>query len=350
VSAASEGGRRAEREQRPMTLDEVAEYAGVSTATVSRVINNTGVVRAATRQRVLRAIRELKYHPNVHAKALAGAKSRTLGMIVSNLKNPFFLDIFGALEAIADRRGYEVLVESTGYSPQRLVASVRSMLGRRLLGLSVIVSEMDESLVEDLAARDLRVVFHDVGPVTANATHITVDWEKPMQKTVEYLFSLGHRRMAFIGHHTGLASLQARQRAFLAAMDRYRGTVQFATEADMDAPEGGRRAARRLLDSGFLPTAILCINDFMALGVLRELHSRGLAVPEDVSVTGFDNINLSEFTHPPLTTVNVPREKIGRYVFDALVPEEARGPLNSEILIEPELVVRDSTAPVKNRK
>jgi DNA-binding LacI/PurR family transcriptional regulator len=223
------------------------------------------------------------------------------------------------------------------------------MLGRRLLGLSVIVSEMDETLIEDLTESRLPVVFHDVGRATPNAAHITVDWEKPMQKTVEYLYSLGHRRMAFVGHHTGLASLQARRQAFLNALDRYTHSVECATDADVDSPEGGRLATRRLLATGFQPTAILCVNDFMALGVLRELQSRGLSVPGDVSVTGFDNINLSEFTNPPLTTVNVPRERIGRLVFDALVPQEGAAGPSHEIVVHPEVVIRDSTAPVRKR-
>jgi DNA-binding LacI/PurR family transcriptional regulator len=330
-----------------MTLEEVARRAGVSSATVSRVLNNAGKVRPTTRKRVLEAVRELRYHPNVHAKALAGAKSRTLGMIVSNLKNPYFVDIFGSLEAAADRHGYEVVVESTGYNTQRLAASVRSMLGRRLLGLSVIVSEMDDSLIEELTESRLPVVFHDVGRATPNAAHITVDWEKPMQKTVEYLYSLGHRRMAFVGHHTALASLQARRQAFLNALELYSHSVEFATEADVDSPEGGRLATRRLLSTGFEPTAILCVNDFMALGVLRELQSRGMSVPGDVSVTGFDNINLSEFTNPPLTTVNVPRERIGKLVFEALAPQDSRRVPSHEIVVHPEVVIRDSTAPAK---
>jgi DNA-binding LacI/PurR family transcriptional regulator len=145
-----------------------------------------------------------------------------------------------------------------------------------------------------------------------------------------------------------LASLQARRQAFLNALERYSHSVEFATEADIDAPEGGRLATRRLLATGFRPTAILCVNDFMALGVLRELQSRGLSVPGDVSVTGFDNINLSEFTNPPLTTVNVPRERIGRLVFEALAPQEGAPAPNNEIVVHPEVVIRDSTAPAKD--
>jgi DNA-binding LacI/PurR family transcriptional regulator len=308
------------------------------------VLNNAATVRTATRKRVLEAVRELRYYPNIHAQALAGARSRTIGMIVSNLKNPYFLDIFGSLEAIADRNGYEVVVESTGYSTERLVSSVHSMLGRSMLGLSVIVSEMDDSLIEELTQSALPVVFHDVGRATPNAIHITADWQRPIQKTVEYLHSLGHRKMAFIGHNESLASLHARRTAFLATMDTYSKDVEFATEADVDGPEGGRQATRRLLASGFRPTAILCVNDFMALGVLRELHDRRIRVPEEVSVTGFDNINLAEFTYPPLTTVNIPRERIGRLVFEALVPQSDPATMNREISIHSDLVIRDSTA------
>ena len=139
----------------------------------------------------------------------------------------------------------------------------------------------------------------------------------------------------------------ARHHAFVKEMERYAGGVEFATEADVDSPEGGRRAARRLLETGFSPTAIVCVNDFMALGVLRELHDQGLSVPGDVSVTGFDNINLSEFTFPPLTTVNVPRELIGQTIFEALAPEEGQPRVPREFVLHPELVIRDSTSAAK---
>jgi DNA-binding LacI/PurR family transcriptional regulator len=116
--------------------------------------------------------------------------------------------------------------------------------------------------------------------------------------------------------------------------------------ADRDAPAGGQQAARQLLASGFRPTAIICVNDFMALGVARELREHGLEVPRDVSLTGYDNISLSEYAHPPLTTVNIPREMIGRLAFSALVPEhEDSQAWGREHLIDPELIIRESTGP-----
>jgi len=327
-----------------MRLEDVAKRAKVSIATVSRVVNSVGPVKNSTRARVLKAIQELKYHPNIPARSLAGGKSRTLGMIVSNLENPFFLDIFRTLESDAHRRGYEVLVANTDYRPRQLVSSVHLMMGRRLAGLAVIVSEMEPSLIQELTESNLPIVFYDVGTPARNISNIKVRYEKGMQRVVEYLYSVGHRRMAFVGHHISLEPLLDRKKSFLDTMKRYAGEVEHATVADRDGPVGGQQATRQLLASGFKPTAIICVNDFMALGVVRELREHGLEVPRDVSVTGYDNISLSEYAFPPLTTVNIPREMIGHLAFSALVPEHEDAQVRGrEFLIDPELVIREST-------
>ena len=155
-----------------MNLEQVARRAKVSTATVSRVLNNASVVKTSTRARVEKAIEELKYHPNLHARNLAGGKSRSLGVIASNMENPFFFDIYKTIESDAHVRGYEVVVANTDYRSEQLVASIRLMIGRRVAGLAVIVSEMDPQLIVELAASKLRVVFYDVG--TAGRSMSTV--------------------------------------------------------------------------------------------------------------------------------------------------------------------------------
>src|SRR5579871_5498465 len=131
-----------------MSLEQVAKRAGVSTATVSRVLNGVDVVKTSTRARVERAMIELKYHPNLHARNLAGGRSRTIGVIVSNLDNPFFLDVYRAVETDCHTHGYEVLVANTSYRSEQLVSSVRLMIGRRVAGLAAIVSEMDSEIVQ----------------------------------------------------------------------------------------------------------------------------------------------------------------------------------------------------------
>lgn len=333
-----------------MNLEEVAKRAGVSTATVSRVLNNLDVVRSATRARVLKAVAELNYHPNLHARTLAGGKSHTIGLIASNMENPFFFDIFRSLEAHARLAGYEVVVANTDYDPDRLVRGVRLMIGRRVAGLAMVVSEMDPGLIEELANARIPCVFYDVGAARGNITNIRVDYRRGIRCIVGHLHSLGHRRLAFIGHHSSLGPTSEREKAFVESVSQLQPSVEWQTAADRDGLEGGRLAARQLLSQGFQPTAIVCVNDFTAAGVLRELRDRGLSVPRDVSLTGFDNITLSEFCDPPLTTIDIPRDEIGRLAFAALDPGDEAAPQGREIVIEPRLVLRGSTAPPQSRR
>ena len=326
-----------------MNLEQVARRARVSTATVSRVLNNATVVRAATRARVMKAVEELKYHPNLHARSLAGGKNLSIGVIVSNIENPFFLDIYKAVESGAHAAGYEVIMANTDYRPEQLVTSIRLMIGRRVGGIAAIVSEIDPILIEELAGNGIPLVFYDVGEPRKNITCIRVDYRRGMEKLVNYLCSLGHRKMGFLGHHAALGPIDERLKVLLDARARYPG-LEVQTAADSDSLEGGRRAARTLLSAHPDLTAIVCVNDLTAVGALRELRDAGLRVPEDVSVTGFDNIGLAQFCYPALTSVHIPRDRIGQIICGSLLSNTAS---EGEILIDPEVVLRDSTGPAK---
>jgi len=331
-----------------MTLKQVARRARVSTATVSRVLNDKGVVKSTTRARVMKAVRALRYSPNLHARSLAGGKSRSIGVIVSNIENPFFLDVYKSVETGAHAAGYEVIMANTDYSSERLVTSVRLMIGRRVAGLAAIVSEMDSELIRELGGHRIPVVFYDVGAPRRNITNMRVDYRQGMEKLASYLYSLGHRRLGFLGHHPALGPINERVKAVLDAATRY-PDLQVETAADADTLEGGRRAARVLLDAHPRLTAIICVNDLMAIGAMRELRARGLRVPEDVSVTGFDNVTLAQFCHPALTTVHIPRDQIGQTICAFLIDRE-RAPLQHELVIDPELVLRDSTGPAPTNR
>jgi LacI family transcriptional regulator len=326
----------------PMTLQEVARRARVSTATVSRVLNQGASVKSTTRARVLKVIQELKYSPNLHAQSLAGGRSRSIGVIVSNIENPFFLDIYKTVEAGAHAAGYEVIMANTDYSSERLVTSIRLMLGRRLAGVAAIVSEMDAALIQELSSQRIPVVFYDVGTPRRNITNIRVDYRGGMAKLTSYLYSLGHRRVGYVGHHAALGPIKERVQSLRDASGTYPG-LEVDTATDADTLEGGRQAARVLLSRSPRPTALICVNDVMAVGALRELRTRGLRVPEDVSVTGFDNVTLSQFAVPALTTVHIPREQIGRTICACLMRDDVAR--EQEFVVEPELVVRDSTGP-----
>lgn len=327
-----------------MNLEQVARRAKVSTATVSRVLNNASVVKNSTRARVMRAIEELKYHPNLHARNLAGGKSNTIGVIVSNMENPFFFDIYKTIESDAHANGFEVVVANTDYRSEQLVSSIRLMIGRRVAGLAAIVSEMEPALMDELTESRIPVVFYDVGVPRKNITNIRVNYRRGVEKVIEYLHGMGHRRLGFVGHHAVLEPINERLKTVMEAAARF-PAMEVRTAADTDTLEGGRQAARALLGAGYDPTAIICVNDIMAVGALRELRERGIRVPQDISVTGFDNVKLSEFCYPALTTVHIPRDRIGHIVFDRLAPRLDRSeiPADYEIVIDPEFVVRDST-------
>ena len=331
-----------------MNLKDVARHARVSTATVSRVLNNAANVKNTTRARVTKAVEKLKYHPNLHARSLAGGKSRSIGVIFSNIENPFFLDIYKVVEAGAHAEGYEVIMANTDYRSEQLVASIRLMIGRRVAGLAAIVSEMDPQLIDELNGSSIPVVFYDVGAPRGNITNIRVNYRRGMETLTDYLYSLGHRRMGFVGHHATLGPIRERANVLLEAVARY-PDVEVKTAADMDGFEGGRRATRTLLSANPGLTAIVCVNDFMAVGALREIRERGLRVPEDISVTGFDNVKLAQFCYPALTSVHIPRDQIGQIICDSLLPSD-RTTVERDVVIDPELVVRDSTGPAQSPK
>jgi len=328
-----------------MNLEQVARRAKVSTATVSRVLNNASVVKNSTRARVMRAIEELKYHPNLHARHLAGGKSTTIGVIVSNMENPFFFDIYKTIEADARANGFEVVVANTDYRSEQLVTSIRLMIGRRVAGLAAIVSEMEPALMDELTESGIPVVFYDVGAPRKNITNIRVNYRRGVEKVLDYLHNMGHRRLGFVGHHAVLGPINERLKTVIEAAARF-PSMEVRTAADTDTLEGGRLATRTLL-GGYHPTAIICVNDIMAMGALRELRERGIRVPEDISVTGFDNVKLSEFCYPALTTVHIPRDRIGHIIFERLAPKPGKSEpqVEHEVVIDPEFVLRDSTGP-----
>ena len=297
----------------------------------------------------MRAVADLNYHPNLHARSLAAGKSQTIGIVVSNMENPFFFDIVAQLEYEAHSRGYEIVVANTNYKAEQLVKSTRSMIGRRVVGLAAIVSEIEPGFVDELVGSKLPIVFYDVGAAKRNITNIRLNYRKGMEKVAEYLHVLGHKsRIAWVGHHIEFPPLYERCNALVDAFKKLAPDAEVKTFVGTDHLEGGWRITREMLYSGFRPTAIVCANDFMAVGVLRALREEGLSVPQDVSVTGVDNISLSEFCYPALTTVHVPRDRIGHMAFEKLTSQiEKPASVGSEIVIDPDLVLRESTGPAK---
>jgi DNA-binding LacI/PurR family transcriptional regulator len=332
-----------------MKIRDVAKMAGVSTATVSHVVNNSRFVSDETRRKVLAAIESCGYTPNAHARNLATNHSRTFGLILSDLSNPFFPELVKSIQERAIELGYDISMANTNYDSERALASVQRMLEQRVSGVAVMTSEMDDSLTRRLAEREVAIVFLDVGKVGPYVSNIAVNYEKGIRAGVEHLLALGHRRIAYISGPLRLRSAQRRYLAFTRMMKKYESSLRtqpWIYEGDFKAA-GGQRAVVEMLQQKPRPTAIVAANDLMAMGALGELKKAGLRVPKDISIVGFDDILFAALTDPPLTTVALPREEIGRASVDALlntIKDTSR--MGREYKILPRLIVRESTGPV----
>lgn len=329
-------------------LSDVAKKAAVSVTTVSRVLNGDENVKASTRNRVRRVMEELKYYPNLHARSLAGGRNRTLGVVVSNLDNPFFLDVYRRFETLAHNSGFETIVSASHYDPGRLRAGVRMMIGRRVAGIAAIVSEMPSELVSELDGVGIPVAGYDLEHVGLRVTNIRSNYKRGMRQLVEYLYSLGHRRMAFVAYRAPLGPTEDRRHTFLETMTEHQAPAHVVTP-DSEGLVGGKEAVGELMDSAFEPTAIVCVNDVTAVGVLKGLAERGIAIPRKMSLAGFDNIQLGQFTVPALTTVNIPRDRIAELAFAALTSPPTASRHARDFVLEPELIVRESTGPATQK-
>ena len=260
-------------------------------------MNNTSS-QCTNRARIIQTVGQLtRYNPNLNARSLATGKRGNIGVIVSNIENPFFPDICKAVERRAHRDGYEVILANTGYNPQRLTAGVLLMLGHRVAGLAAVVPEMDQPFIEDLGGYGIPVAYYGGGAPRQNGLHIRAEYQCAMERLISCLYGLGHRRVGFLSHHFKSGAINQRLDALLRVAPGS-PDLQLATAAETDSLEAGRYAAHALLTANPGVTALICANDWMAVGALRALRERGLRVPRDISVTGFDNVNLAQFCFP----------------------------------------------------
>ena len=336
-----------------MNIKAVAKLAGVSTATVSRTINGSAKVNPATEERVREAIKSLHFYPDTNARALGSGRSSLYGLIISDITNPFFPELIKAFEDIAVIHNQEVLIANTNYDPERMKICVTRMLQRKVDGVAIMTSEMDESLVEVFSRRHIPLVFLDAGTLGPGVSSVSIDYAGGVDLAMEHLLELQHRRIAFISGPSRLGAAQARRHAFKKVQHRESLAQEpWLVQEGNHRVDGGREAMLRLLDSGKPPTAVLASNDLTAIGAIGAIHERGLNIPGDISVIGFDNIQLSAYMMPTLSTVNAPRAEVANAAFRALL--DARKPggklaPGTRHQVKTSLVVRDSTGPIPTK-
>lgn len=334
-----------------MDILQVAKRAGVSTATVSRVLNRLPGVRQQTMARVQRAVEELNYIPNPNARSLRVGRTRLFGLIISDVNNPFFPELIDAFESLAAAHGIEVIFTHTNYELERLHSCIQRMIERSVDAIAVMTSEMDESSLKQAMNARVPVVLMNQRKLAGKYPNVLVEYATGFREALEHLLSLGHRDFGFIAGPQHLSSAQGRKNAFKAAL-RSHGLnmrAEWVVAGDLRV-EGGRAATQQLLACKPRPTAVLATNDLMAVGALQAAREADIAVPQELSVVGFDDLPIASMVHPALSTIHHPRREVAARAFAFLQQAVQGGKGIPQVTLHPHLVVRDSTAARAHRK
>ena len=328
-----------------MNMRDIAARAGVSSATVSRVINGSPLVKEKTAKRVREVLDEVNFIPNPVATTLKYGRSKTYGLVIPDIRNSFYSEFLAEFEDLLAETDYELMLTNVSTS-SKLVKSVRRMLARQVDGAIFMASEFDTEHIEPLFLHKVPLVTVDRRTVQAGCCDVAIDFETGFLEAIQHLKSLGHRRIGYIGGTVGLRTSQVRQHAFELALKKSDLTCHqnLVRTADYRIP-GGERAGISLMQERTRPTAIVTANDMTAFGAVRGLHTLGLSVPKDLSIVGLDDVLLSEVLQPPLTTIRIPRRRMAETCLKALnfikQDVDQRGHKYS---VPAELVVRESTA------
>ena len=334
-----------------MNMRAIAKRAGVSSATVSRVVNGSPLVKEDTAQRVRKILEEVNFIPNPSATTLKYGRSKTFGLVIPDIRNPFYSEFLAEFEDLLAEIDYELLTTNV-QSSEKLVKSVRRMLMRRVDGAVLMGSEFQTKDIEPLFLQKIPLVTVDRRSVQEGCSDVAIDFEGGFLKAVQHLTGLGHKRLGYIGGDEGLRTSRVRFKAFQSAIEQT--GLQFFPEfirAGNYRLSGGEEAAISLMKEKRRPSAILTANDLTAFGAIRGLHRLALTVPRDVSLVGVDDVLLSDVLQPPLTTIRIPRRRMAEACLRALnhtkEDVERRG---SRYSVPVELIVRESTGHLPRAK
>lgn len=329
------------------TLEDVARLAGVSTATVSRCLNSPDRVVERTRNRVLQVVHDIGYAPNFGARALAARRTNTVGVVIPTMENAIFARGLQAFQEELGRHGFTLLVASSSYQPELEMLQVRTLLARGADALMLIGFERQQEVYDILDRRGVPYVISWAYHEGQDAPAIGFDNRLAMAELARHVTGLGHRRLAVIS---------APQAENDRARDRVLGVMDACREAGINtdgvtvietpyAIENGAAAMERLMSGASRPTAVLCGNDVLAVGAVRAATRLELRVPGDVSITGFDDIEIAQIIEPPLTTIHVPHRQMGRQAAQMIVSLLHGTPVGPLRPLDTHIVHRTSLGP-----
>ncbi|MGO8758535.1 MAG: LacI family DNA-binding transcriptional regulator [Terracidiphilus sp.] len=335
---------------RQLSIKDIARLARVSHPTVSRALQNSPLVNAETAAKIRKIAEEAGYRASAVARGLVTRRTRTIGLVVTTVDDPFAGEVACGIEQAANDRGYAVFLANSNADPERERKVVQAFAERRVDGIVVTSSRVGAAYLPMLAELNVPMVLVNDQYPGAFVHSVTIDNQAGSRAATEHLIALGHRRIAFIGDRRGYQSNNERmagyKQALWAAAIAYSGEI--AVEGD-GLPEEAVIVMKRLLALPEPPTAVCCYNDLTALGAMRAIRARGLRVPEDVSVTGFDDLFFAAYLEPPLTTVRQPMRRMGEMAMENLFKLMSGEDSVAQIRVEAELIVRKSTTKAVNR-
>lgn len=338
-------------------MKDVAALAGVSVGTVSNVVNSPDMVTSQTRQRVELAIAKLGWVPNESARQLRAGRSRSIGLVVLDISNPFFTDVLAGVEDSVQERGYAVQVGNSALRPERENRQLLLFEQQRVRGVLCAPIGVPDERIDDLRRRGIPVVMVDHASPEERYCAVSVDDVEGGRLAAEHLLGLGHRTLAVVGGPGRLQQVRDRRQGAELARSRHGDPATLlviSTEA-MNA-ESGRAAADQVvaLPPDERPTAVFATNDLLAIGLLQGFVAHGLHVPDDVAIIGYDDISFAASAAVPLSSVRQPREALGRRAAELLFDEidaadQERPHDHQSIRFTPELVVRQSTGGARRK-
>jgi LacI family transcriptional regulator len=330
-----------------VTIKTVAEYAGVSTATVSRALSGSGLVSPELRLAVTKAAEKLGYSGNAIAGALRSSKTHAVGMVIPEIANPFMTDLVQEVEEALQSEGIQLLLCNSHQDPAREKQALTSLIARRVDGLIICPVDASASRAAvEAAARSVPIVQVDQRIDGLDADWVGINDETAMRLVVEHLASLGATTAAFAGSKDKDSSSRARLQAFL----QYAQSAGIAVASgniflDAYSVEWGRESMKRLIAAGPLPDALVCAADVIAVGALQTCHAERVSLPEELIITGFDDIEFANLCTPRLTTVRQPLKAIAKHAVDVLRAAQAETEHSSvRLALSPTLVVRESSS------
>ncbi len=340
-----------ERKNKAPSIKDIAEEAGVAISTVSNVINKKGMVTKKTSFKVLKAIKKLGYRPNIIARSLRTKKTKTIGVILQDISNPFGSHVIKGMEEVARKRGYVLILGCTFYDKEEENRQVNVLLSQFIDGLIFISGYDNNSLVERIHKKGLPVVVADRELNNKNIPSVLIDNKEAMIKAVDYLCKFGHKNIGYVTFGTeGQTTTRKRYLGYIEGLKKNNLPVKeeyIIIDESLRLKETDRTydVMKNFIKGHRLPSAFVTLSDVNAFGLIKALKKSGLRVPEDISVIGFDNVYFSNFLDPLLTTIKQPKKLMGKKAMNLLIDIiEKKNIDDINIKLPTKLIIRDSVS------